>query len=706
MSEWGDNLHLRRSRLRRTIPEVSVPSEESKSPTVHLKIGDIAHGRYKILSVLGEGGMGTVYRAEQIYLKKEFALKTLSSGVTSELAWNRFKLEAQAASALEHPNLVKVQDFGLIDERLPFLVMEIAEGSQLSDIIKAKGHLELPTICALFGQVCKGLEYAHSQGVVHRDIKPDNIIVSNVDDLEIMVVKIVDFGIAKHNFGEIESSLTRTGELFGTPAYMSPEQCLGQTVDDRSDVYSVGCVLFEALTGTPPFVAATALATMWKQQNDEPPSLKQASLGRDFSPDLDRIVSKMLKKDLRNRYSNIGQVANDLEAVLQGKPISLGYEAMLEPNRALNQENKGAKIAQNMVVGTCLVLLAVTAGLAFSYMTKAPPPPRTPTKEETFYEINRSELSRYVPDTLPPPPSRFAYPIPGSNYRLLDFGERDLGKMQEIEGNGQAIVLLDGKMFPSKEPKLRGKILIDRAFVVHGNAELCMNYKYFRAMDPELIRGVIFDSTSAAINNEDLANLGHLYQLEILKIEVANNLNENSLPILNRFVALKELVLLRAPAQTEDWLAGLSRLKELESLELLHCQSCEKITAVLAESKSLKHLNLSDCVLNKQVLDDIGSIKTLETLRLSSNQLQDSDLEALRNLPNLQTLDLSMCPKLTPACAQYLKVLPLKKLLIDSFGADADRAFDKELPDSILLDMRKRLGDSKDVNLLLDAPPR
>ena len=704
MSDWGDNLHLRRSRLRRTIPDVSLSPEEIKSPTISLKIGDIAHGRYKLISILGEGGMGTVYRVEQIYLKKEFALKALSAGASSETAWNRFKHEAQAASALDHPNLVKVQDFGLIDERLPFLVMDIAEGSSLSKIIKDKGHLALPTACALFGQVCKGLEYAHSQGVIHRDIKPDNIMISNVDDLEFMVVKIVDFGIAKHNLGEIESSLTKTGELFGTPSYMSPEQCLGQSVDDRSDIYSVGCVLFEALTGTPPFVAATALATMWKQQNDNPPTLKEGSLGKEFSSDLERIVAKMLKKDPRNRYSNIGQVANDLEAVAHGKPIALGYEAMLEQSRTLTQGNRGAAVARNMVIGTCVLAFGVTVGLCITKILNTPPP-RKSTNEEKFYEINRGELARYVPETLPPPPSRFAYPIPGSNYRLFDFGDRDLGKIEAIEGKGHALVLFDGKIFPTKETKMHGRLLIDRPFTVHANAELCMNYKYFRAFDPDLIRGLKIDSTSASVNDTDFANLQHLTRMGSLKIEVPNTLSEASLPIFNRFVELDELVLVCTPSQNIDWLANLTRLKELMSLELAHCQSCQKITAVLAGSTKLKNLSFNDCALDKQVLDYIGSIQSLENLRLSSNHIQDGDLEVLRKLTKLQQLDLTLCPKLTPASAHILKDLPVKKIVIDSFGSSsADLNFKKELPDSISVNMRERVGDAKDVNLLLDAP--
>ncbi|HEY9714293.1 MAG TPA: serine/threonine-protein kinase, partial [Chroococcales cyanobacterium] len=250
-----------------------------------LQPGQLVAGRYRVIAPIGQGGMGAVYRVEQVFLRQQFALKTISGAGVSDSVWRRFEKEAKAAALLDHPNLVKVRDFGLED--VPFFVMDLVEGETLSALIKANqaapgSRLSQAAILEIFAQVSRALGYAHSRGVIHRDIKPSNIIVANSADAKSLKVKVVDFGIAKLVSAEaLESmALTRTGEVFGTPFYMSPEQCLGGAIDHRADIYSVGCVLFEALTGLPPFMGDGALTTIMKQQSEAAPTLREASLGR------------------------------------------------------------------------------------------------------------------------------------------------------------------------------------------------------------------------------------------------------------------------------------------------------------------------------------------------------------------------------------------------------------------------------------------
>lgn len=285
---------------------------------VDFAIGDVLDGRYRVESVLGSGGMGVVYRVTQMFVDKEFALKTLAKGQISEVKIRRFQQEARAVFALDHPNIVAVKDFGIIEDMTPFLVMELITGETLSEILKRLGRLTLEQVIPIFVQTCFGLGYAHDEGIVHRDIKPSNIMV--LDGIEVGAegsIKILDFGIAKfaqHEGGEIQS-LTRTGEIFGSPYYMSPEQCAGERVDHRADVYSLGCVLFEALTGTPPCVGESALSTMMQHQIGKTPTLKEASMGLDFPPELEKIVAKMLDKTPSRRYQKLGIVAHHLAAL-------------------------------------------------------------------------------------------------------------------------------------------------------------------------------------------------------------------------------------------------------------------------------------------------------------------------------------------------------------------------------------------------------
>ncbi len=301
---------------RHSLPD-DIPSGERREDYIP---GDVLDGRYRVESVLGSGGMGMVYRVTQMFVNKQFALKTIIKGQLSEVKIRRFQLEARAVFALDHPNIVAVKDFGIIEEMTPFLVMELLDGENLSERLKRSGRLPLTEIVPIFVQTCFGLGYAHDQGIVHRDIKPSNIMLLNgIASGAEGSIKIVDFGIAKfaHSEGGDIQALTKTGEIFGSPFYMSPEQCTGERVDHRADVYSLGCVLFEALTGAPPCVGDNALSTMMQHQAGKIPSLKEASMGLEFPAELERIVAKMLEKNPEDRYQKLGIVAHRLASLGQ-----------------------------------------------------------------------------------------------------------------------------------------------------------------------------------------------------------------------------------------------------------------------------------------------------------------------------------------------------------------------------------------------------
>jgi serine/threonine protein kinase len=292
--------------------------------SVELQPDQLLGGKYRVISLLGKGGMGIVYRVEQILLCKELALKTIDKRLLSDVTIRRFQQEAKAAFAVQHPNIIAVNDFGLLDDQTPFLVMEIINGETLGERIKRTGRLNIDQAIPIFVQACFGLGYAHDHGIVHRDVKPNNIML--LDELPSAAegaVKIVDFGIAKfgqHDGGEIQA-LTRTGEIFGSPLYMSPEQCTGERVDHRADIYSLGCVMFEALTGTPPFIGENAIKTMLMHQTEIAPSLKEASLGENFPQALEELVAMMLAKSPENRYQSLGKVAQALGAFQRGDTI-------------------------------------------------------------------------------------------------------------------------------------------------------------------------------------------------------------------------------------------------------------------------------------------------------------------------------------------------------------------------------------------------
>jgi len=345
-------------------------SQETDFPT-----GAIVEGKFKILSVLGHGGMGTVYKVEQILLKQLFALKTMHKGSFSENSWRRFQKEAQAISKLHHPNIIGAHDFGMIEGSQPYLLMDLAEGETLGQKIKRSGPLSLNEALELFIPVCFALSYAHDKGIIHRDLKPSNIILTGGKSSE---PKIVDFGIAKIVDAE-EATLTRTGEVFGTPFYMSPEQCKGDQIDSRCDIYSLGCVMFEALAGTPPFPGNSAVSIIAQHLGATVPTLRESSLGIEYPAQIEKLVASMLAKSPAERPQKIEEIARELIDIKKNL-------ASLSPGRSHTEagqhtsESKKADIPERSLrlFSAGAIACALIVGLVLGYSMQ-PPPAKAPS---------------------------------------------------------------------------------------------------------------------------------------------------------------------------------------------------------------------------------------------------------------------------------------------------------------------------------------
>ena len=235
-------------------------------------VGTTIAGRFKITNLLGFGGMGAVYEAVQRNMQRSIALKVIPSHDPTTTA--RFEREALTISQLHHPNTVTVFDYGKTDQGVLFLAMEMLSGQTLSDLIKARGVLTPNEAVHIATQVCRSLSEAHRANIVHRDIKPDNIFLIRVDE-DPNFVKVLDFGIAKILKGEDDVNLTGVDRIIGTPKYMSPEQILAETVDHRSDIYSLGCIVFEMLCGTPPFQDSNTTKLMIAHAQQPPPTFAE-----------------------------------------------------------------------------------------------------------------------------------------------------------------------------------------------------------------------------------------------------------------------------------------------------------------------------------------------------------------------------------------------------------------------------------------------
>ncbi len=278
-------------------------------------IGTVLDNRYTINSRLGAGGMGTVYIATQTAVGRKVAIKVLPQAIAGELAVvRRFMQEAKAASTLSNPNAITIHDFGQTPEGLLYLVMEYVAGDTLGEVLRVSGGLRPERAVNISIQILSALEDAHTRSIVHRDLKPDNVILSprpgNPD-----FAKVLDFGLAKiaDDAGE---GLTRTGQVFGTPSYMSPEQGRGLTCDHGTDIYALGIMLYEMLSGLRPFTADSALAVLVKHFYDAATPFAQLSPPVVVLPELEAIVFRAMAKNRGDRFQSALAMREALEAVL------------------------------------------------------------------------------------------------------------------------------------------------------------------------------------------------------------------------------------------------------------------------------------------------------------------------------------------------------------------------------------------------------
>jgi serine/threonine-protein kinase len=284
-------------------------------------VGRIIADRYRILSLIGRGGMGVVYKVEHIHIGKLMAMKLLHGELARDRdVVKRFKREAEAASHLSHANTVQIFDFGR-DQGMMFLVMEYLEGRDFGQIIQAEGPLPLARVARICAQVCASVAEAHAKGIIHRDLKPENVMVVQGRDRP-DAVKVLDFGLAKLRHHDSGQSLTHAGAIIGTPYYMAPEHIRGENVDPRSDVYSVGAMMYKALAGVPPFWASTPMGVLTKHLTEKalPPS--ERSSRRDLPEAADRIVMKAMEKDAEKRYQRMEDLRRDLVEYL----VSIGED--------------------------------------------------------------------------------------------------------------------------------------------------------------------------------------------------------------------------------------------------------------------------------------------------------------------------------------------------------------------------------------------
>ncbi len=353
----------------------------SSGPTKDL-VGQVLADRYHIMKKLGEGGMGQVYLAEHVKMGRRSAIKVMNPSLVHDPeAVARFNREAANASRISDSHVCAIYDFGETPDGLIYLAMEFVEGEPLTDLLAREGALPVARAADICIQVAAALQAAHDLGIVHRDLKPDNIMLTRVRD-RADAVKVVDFGLAKAVGGETGSQkVTRTGLVVGTPEFMSPEQLSGDTLDGRSDIYSLGLVLFKMLTGTLPFPADTVQEAMIKRLTDEPAELIEMRPDLHFPPGLQQTLDTALARSPVDRYQSAAKFAHDVAMVAglsrtdadTGLPTLADDETeLLEPVRVRRRSRVPFVVGAIVALGAAGAV--VTIGRTMKEQTSRVPP--------------------------------------------------------------------------------------------------------------------------------------------------------------------------------------------------------------------------------------------------------------------------------------------------------------------------------------------
>ncbi|MBS1954529.1 MAG: protein kinase [Cyanobacteria bacterium SZAS-4] len=592
-----------------TCPQDGTPHD------VQEQLDDLFSTNYEFLGTIGTGGMSVIYKARQLMLDKTVAIKMLHSHLLNENSIMRFQREAKAASSMKHPNVIAVHDFGISKLGQPYMVMDFIDGKTLAELLSERGALPLPEAMDIFLAVCGALEHAHQNNLLHRDLKPSNIMLRETEDG--YDVFLVDFGIAKvidAESGGIAQQLTQTGEVMGSPLYMSPEQCMGKKVDQRSDIYSLGCILYEAVVGVPPHRGETMLETIFKHLNEAAVALHDVRTDITFPDAFEDLVMRLLATHPDDRIQTISEVRQSLLAIQAGALRRSGLAKAGVPLK-LNISKPNAIFATGA--------LLATAGLV-----------------------------------------------------ALVFAINDLNVAQRLKAaaDKQIISAADGKESkeqPASEPtKSVDEIIGDPS--VHNLAQLStstgsVNLENSRVSDSALYAlGRLPRLKSLNLNYTDVSDraIKPILKLKSLTTLALKRTNVTTAGIA-QLVALTDLrdLDLDGTATSDDALQALSKMPNLTSLKLRNTKISDKGLEYLQNSKNLKSLSLSGSdITNKGLtyiaklpltnlnlwdtkvsaggIENLKDCKKLEYLCISRAPLSERDLKAIENLNNLVEVQL------------------------------------------------------------------
>lgn len=602
--------------------------------------------RYAPLKVLGKGAAGTVYLSKDRLLNKRVAVKVLNDLCSEQLI--AFQREAKATSQLNHPNIVQVLDFGISSGRSPFMVLDHIAGSSLEKLIAERGAIQLEEALVIFDQICDALSYAHDRGLFHRDLKPSNIIVIPVRAGPVGV-RLIDFGVGGFKQEQIDSKDSQSKTVVGTPAYMSPDQASGNAYDARSEIYSFGCVLFEALTGRPPFIGESALATISLHAHKQPPALSDITPGAVFPEEVEALVATCLNKDQAQRFQSI----EELKRAVVGVIVAVtGDDRRLTKSVVIQVRKQRRTTSTILFLGLAAVTTVTAAIVAPQFIF--PDKPEAPAASAYRRKLPAAETGFEQGDSMwypAPEGSGFGKGGWNSGPNLTDDGFKQLQNEEEVKSvcvNFNERVTGEGFKYLVDKP-IAEVDLQSMAFSDTGLEELS------KIKSLEFVR----ISLNQEITAEGLKKLLDLPKLQVLEL-VVMAVPEGAFDVISEMTELRSLSFYGSSGVTKEGLSKVqARLKKLEFLDLSDTKLGDDVVPIVCKMKSLNQFRGTEMNISDGSLEHFANLPVLMKLTLNSNPITDRGLYKLSKCRQLKELHISGCPGITQqGVAGLRKILP------------------------------------------------
>lgn len=615
---------------------------------------DLPGGRYEILSYVTSGGSGAIFKARHVLLDKVVAIKLLNHESAEHLM--RFQQEAKTLAKLSHPNIIQVLELGSDKNGGPYLVMDWFEGCTLREHLAKLGAMPLAEAIPLLVQICRAISAAHRQGVLHRDIKPSNIMVARNRSGH-LDVKLVDFGIAK-DIGN-KPSYTQSGAAIGTPLYMSPEQAAGKKISVRSDLYSLGCVMYEVFTGHPPFEADSSVEVLQKHRCEQPPKLKAKNRKVMVPPHIEALIYKLLSKAPEDRPESAQQVAAALEGSGEAKP---SLAKILFSRKTLTRS-------------TIALALLVVAAMIFHEISGLNVLPNDLHKWLTK-TTSLSKPKRHVPETLV---SLTDYAAQKTRTKTAKVGPAQKAvNWARLGLNDESLAAEVGPHWQIEKLFLTGNPITDKglkSLSILPLEELDISYTAATGsglkhlQKPELLKKLNMDN--AFVTNEALNALKSLRNLDDLS--VSDNQKVTTLTAVRQ---LHKLTRLSAGKTKLDYkgLLPLEQCQQLIYLKLSGVKMTPAMIQIVSSLKNLRVLEIKDAQLTDESIKSIAKIPNLIALNIGDNRaITRKSLDELGKCPRLEEIYIAGCAKLTEQDIQgFRSVNPVCRLILKTTNTEGD----------------------------------